>query len=95
MKKFYASLVGPLLNVYYPLPFRNDTLNRIALNTSKLKDLWHAIYDEKKVNENILLFGGIKLNDTFINKLDWDSHEIMKTRTGMNEQKQFDKEYLP
>lgn len=69
----YASLVGPLLGVYYPLPFEEEFKNREAMRTSRLKHLWHNIYSEAEVDAAIKEFGGIKLP---ICRLDYDSYDV-------------------
>lgn len=47
----YASLAGPLIGVFYPLPFENELANRFALNNSKLKDLWCSVYSADQCHE--------------------------------------------
>lgn len=79
MAKRYASLVGPLLGVYFPLPteLTNRVAEGVALNTSKLQRLWCSVYDEKEVDRMIKQFGGKKLPDhPFASQLDYDSHEV-------------------
>ena len=75
---YYASLMGPLLGLYYPLPFDNERQNRIALNTSRLKGLWCSVYTRKDVEDQIRQFGGMMLPDEFANKLDYDSFAVEK-----------------
>ncbi len=77
-KFYYASLMGPLLGVYYPLPFDNERQNRVALNTSRLSKLWCSVYTRKEVEEQIEQFGGVMLPDEFANKLDYDSFAVEK-----------------
>lgn len=72
----YASLVGPLLGVYYPLPFADDDTNRLALSTSRLRYLWCAVYSRAEVDEQIAQWGGILLGDEYARHLDYDSHVV-------------------
>jgi hypothetical protein len=65
-----------MLGVYYPLPFEDPDLCRVALNTSKLKSLWCSIYDEETVDQAMEQFGGVKLPEGFARKLDYDSHAV-------------------
>lgn len=65
MTKLYASLTGPLLGVYYPLPNADETTCRLLLNESQLKSLWCGIYNENQVDEQIEEYGGVKLPDNF------------------------------
>ena len=74
--KLYASLVGPLVDLYYPLPFEDEIKCRVALNSSRLKHLWCSVYSEGETDEFIAEFGGMKLPDYMADKLDYDSHEI-------------------
>lgn len=78
MAKRYASLIGPFLGCYYPLPdgLESEAEQRMAFHTSKLKDLWCSIYDDAEVDRQILAFGGHKLPDSFARKLDYDSHKV-------------------
>lgn len=71
MAKYYASLVGPLLGLYFPLPFEEKDLNRRALRSSKLKHLWCAIYSRVEVEQHIRMYGGQILADRFIDQLDY------------------------
>lgn len=74
MTKLYASLVGPLLGVYYPLPFENGTKARIALNTSRLSKLWCSVYSADETKKLVEKHGGLILDDKFSKYLDYDSH---------------------
>lgn len=75
--KLYASLVGPLLGMYYPLPADlNKAQCRAALNTSRLKSLWHSVYTREDVLEQIGKFGGQMLPDGLASHLDYDSHVV-------------------
>lgn len=74
--KYYASLVGPLLGVYYPLPFDDEGTNRIALNTSRLQRLWHSVYRREGVEAQIELYGGVMLPDEYARRLDYDSYKV-------------------
>lgn len=73
----YASLIGPLLGIYYPLPFEDEEKNRLALNTSRLKNLWCRVYSEEEVNRQIKSFGGIKLPVSQASNLDYDSAAVL------------------
>ena len=74
--KLYASLMGPLLGMYYPLPFDDEGKCRVALNSSSLAKLWCSVYTSKVVDESIAKYGGIKLPDEYARKLDYDSHVV-------------------
>jgi hypothetical protein len=80
--RFYASLIGPLLGVYYPLPFTSQVQNRIALSTSRLKDLWCSVYPDFEVDLQIKQFGGLKLPETFAQWLDYDSDAVDRWQQG-------------
>jgi hypothetical protein len=84
--KYYASLVGPLLGAYYPLPFEDENDNRVALNTSRLKSLWCSVYTYEQVIENVDRFGeGPILDDSFAEKLDYDSFVVEQARENRGE----------
>lgn len=74
----YASLIGPLTGLYYPLPTELNTYiqQRKALNTSKLKALWCSIYSVKEVDGQIEKFGGQKLPDRLARTLDYEHHKV-------------------
>lgn len=75
--KLYASLIGPLLGMYYPLPADlNKTQCRAALNSSRLRSLWHSVYTREDVLEQIGKFGGLMLPDGLASHLDYDSHVV-------------------
>ena len=60
--RHYASLTGPLLGLYYPLPLEGDHEQwALALNESKLARLWCSIYTEGEVDRQITKYGGAKL----------------------------------
>lgn len=82
MATHYASLVGPLLGLYYPLPpnCETDEQRRLALATSKLKHLWCAIYTEAEVDDQVKHFGVAKLPDSFSRKLDYDYDQVFPIR---------------
>ena len=71
MAKLYASLTGPLLDVYFPLPEGMDEMEaREALNKSSLANLWCSVYDEKWVDEEAAKYGPVlKLDDRFARRL--------------------------
>jgi hypothetical protein len=76
--KYYASLTGPLLGVYYPMPaeLNDETECRLALNSSKLKGLWCSVYEYQEVKKQGLKYGGLILDDSFARKLDYDTHVV-------------------
>jgi anaerobic selenocysteine-containing dehydrogenase len=74
----YASLIGPLRGIYYPLPEASRDQQRVMMNTSRLKNLWHSIYDEAEVDRQLKEYGGVKLPPDFAKKLDYDSFEVSK-----------------
>lgn len=79
MAKFYASLIGPLLGLYYPLPQVFDDSperQRLAMNSSRLAKLWHSVYSSDEVDRQIKEFGGLKLPDEFARRLDYDHHAV-------------------
>lgn len=78
--KFYASLIGPLLGLYYPLPKECETRAQqyAAMNSSRLGPLWHSLYDEAEVDRQIAEHGGVKLPDAFASRLDYKHHEVFK-----------------
>lgn len=75
--RFYASLIGPLLGCYYPMPPDfNKAQCRAAMNSSRLKPLWMSIYPRNEVVEAIQKFGGLMLPDEFAARLDYDSEVV-------------------
>jgi hypothetical protein len=79
----YASLTGPLLGVYYPVPTDDDTEACLMLNTSKLKSLWCSLYTEDEALVQINRHGGLMLDAGFAKRLDYDSHAVyLATRQG-------------
>jgi hypothetical protein len=76
MKTLYASLVGPLLGLYYPMPVDDVIEARIACKTSKLTKLWCCIYTVEQMEANIKQFGGMILPDRFANLLDYDTYAV-------------------
>lgn len=82
MTAYYASLIGPLRGLYYPIPDELDTdeLRRAGMFTSRLKDLWHSIYPAAEVQRQVAEFGGTILPDDFARRLDYDSHKVNKVR---------------
>lgn len=76
--KFYASLTGPLLGLYFPLPDDLQTRQQrgVALNSSKLAANWCSVYTKKEVAEQIAQFGGMKLPDEYARRLDYDHHQV-------------------
>jgi hypothetical protein len=68
--KMYASLTGPLVGIYFPLPEGDEADQRLLLNNSKLKSLWCAIYTEAQVDDLARDHAGIiKLPQSFAMKL--------------------------
>jgi hypothetical protein len=76
----YASLIGPLLGLYYPLPFESEAKNRAALASSGLKHLWCSIYDKAEVEKQVARFGGGMLPDGFARKLDYRTEAVEKVK---------------
>jgi hypothetical protein len=76
--KLYASLTGPLLGLYLPLPFDNPIAARLALNTSKIKSLWCSVYTRAEAEQSIRDFGGQILPASMAKHLDYDAHELRK-----------------
>lgn len=78
MAKYYASLTGPLLGLYFPLPDQLATREQrwLAMNSSKLAKLWCSVYDEQEVDRQIKQFGGEKLSDRLSRSLDYDHHTV-------------------
>lgn len=76
--KLYASLTGPLLGLYLPAPAEIQTEDqfRVALNTSRLKNLWCSVYDKEQTNESIARWGGQILPDKFSRQLDYDHVKV-------------------
>ncbi len=76
----YASLIGPLFGLYYPIPTDDMDAARTMMHTSKLAKLWCSIYTYEEVLGFISKFGGHVLPTEFADRLDYDSHavEIMK-----------------
>lgn len=72
----YASLVGPLFGVYYPIPTDDEATARAMLATSKLAKLWCSVYTAEQLEEILKKFKGtIVLPDRFANNLDYDDFE--------------------
>lgn len=82
--KYYASLTGPLLGLYYPIPdeLDNRLLQGAAMNSSKLKSLWHSIYPSEEVDRQIQEYGGMKLPDQFAQRLDYDLYKMAQLTKG-------------
>jgi hypothetical protein len=76
--KLYASLTGPLLGLYLPLPFENPIAARLALNTSKLKGLWCSVYTRAEAERCVRDHGGQMLPASMAKHLDYDTHELRK-----------------
>lgn len=72
----YASLIGPLLGIYYPLPTNDETTARLMIGSSKLSKLWCSIYSSEYVEECIKRYGGMKLPDSCAQNLDYDTDVI-------------------
>jgi hypothetical protein len=72
-QRYYASLVGPLVGLYYPMPSELSYEQcHHAMNTSKLAKLWCAIYTEEQVDGFLVKYGGQKLNSVRASTLDYD-----------------------
>lgn len=81
--KYYASLIGPLRGVYYPLPdeLASEGKRRMAMNTCRLKDMWHSIYLAADVQRQALdFYDSVVLPDDFAKKLDYDSHAVEQVK---------------
>ena len=61
--KFYASLIGPLRGYYLELPkeITSTVQGRLAMNTSRLSDMYFEVYTEEKTLELIDDYGGARL----------------------------------
>ena len=83
--QFYASLTGPLLGLYYPLPddLESDVERRVALNTSKLGRLWCQIYPRAEAERAMREHGGEMLPIEYARRLDYDSHAVHQVRRGV------------
>ena len=73
---FYASLIGPLLGVYYPVNAKDEHTARLMLNSSKLAKLWCGIYDPEMTQGLICDHGGIMLDDAYAQRLDYNCHFV-------------------
>lgn len=91
MSAYYASLIGPLDGLYFPLP--DDLMESgmhpqhafgPALNSSRLSRLWCSIYTREKARELVERFGGTLLPDTFAGRLDYDHHAVYEERRQAN-----------
>lgn len=72
--RYYASLIGPMLGLYYPMPAGfNKAQCRAAMNSSRMKSLWMSVYPRDEVVKQIEEFGGLMLPDQFAKQLDYDS----------------------
>jgi hypothetical protein len=78
--KRYASLIGPLLGLYFPLPDAPEAVQRVMMNTSRLKNLWHSIYTEEQAKDGVEKFGGALLPDSQAKALDYSSFEVQKAQ---------------
>lgn len=78
MATYYASLVGPLLGLYFPLPpeLETEVQRRLGLITSGLKLKWCGIYPEQDTRDMVDRFGGVILPDHFAKQLDYDHFEV-------------------
>jgi len=65
-ERMYASLTGPLLGLYFPLPDQSEMENRTLLNKSKLAKLWCSIYPESEVNKLVATGRCIKLDESYV-----------------------------
>ena len=74
--KLYASLIGPLNGLYYPLPTEDEITARQMLNSSKLKMLWCSVYSKEDTEMYIERYGGSMLPDSFASQLDYDSFAV-------------------
>lgn len=68
----YASLTGPLLGLYTPLPTDDKDTARLMIGSSSLQNLWCSIYTSEQVDEFVTIYGGGKLPDIYASRLDYD-----------------------
>jgi hypothetical protein len=80
----YASLTGPLLGLYFPMPadIVGENQFRAALASSKLAKLWCSIYTEEQVDESIAKWGGWKLPEKLASALDYDTFAVATEAAG-------------
>jgi hypothetical protein len=67
----YASLTGPLLGLYYPLPTDDKEVARVMLSTSSLKQLWCSIYTETEAQHCVAKYSGMLLPEEYAKRLDY------------------------
>lgn len=71
-ERYYASLIGPLMGLYFQLPLGlTEAQCRMALNSSKLARLWCSIYKESEIDEQIAKRGGYKVNNAQLLEYDY------------------------
>lgn len=80
MAKFYASLTGPFMGTYYPMPVELETEDqcRVACQTSKLSALWCAIYSFDDAMDAVRKHGGALLEPGNWGgaDVDYDYHKV-------------------
>lgn len=80
----YASLVGPLLGLYYPMPAElpDEDSCRAALASSRLAKLWCSFYTEEQVDECITKWGGHKLEARYAGLLEYNQFAVAAVAAG-------------
>ena len=84
--RFYASLVGPMMGAYYPLPpiekmidefgvHHYNNLYGALLNHSRLKSLWCAIYTEDEVNRHLDDYPNTFILPSYLTDRLWEDHD--------------------
>ena len=70
--KCYASLIGPLLGIYYPIPIcslQHIDVVGILLSSTKLRSLWCSVYPTHEARRCVDNYGGLLLPDEFAMRL--------------------------
>lgn len=83
--KRYASLVGPLIGLYFPLPDAPEYVQREMLHSSRLKNLWCAIYTEDQARDQVATYGGFLLPDSHADALDYNGDAVRKAQAYYDE----------
>jgi hypothetical protein len=68
----YASLTGPLLGLYFPVPTDDEVIARKMLASSSLNKLWCSVYTIDEVVRQIRQHGGEILADSHASQLDYN-----------------------
>ena len=77
---YYASLTGPLLGLYFPLPDElvSHNARACALNTSRLSRIWCSVYTREEALASVEKWGGSLLDDRYAARLDYDSYAVLQ-----------------